>query len=288
MTQKIMYSVDEKVMPANQDLFKVEVLSEEEKTAKITGMNAKYLTKEGESYYAINHIDGEETLVIPYQVTIPGKEGNYEVKEVSLLSENTTDTNRSAWPLPDVRVIIYPNTVTKIYNGGRSWESATPNTSGGTMVLEEVVLSNQLKVIEDGGVFFSQDNLKTINLPSTLEYIGGATFSGCTSLNNVTIPSSVTSIGNYAFYRCTGLTNITIGNSVTSIGDRAFKECTGLTNITIPNSVTTIGSLAFAGWTAAQTINCEASSKPAGWDSEWDYYGYSNSRNANLNWGVTN
>ena len=42
-------------------------------------------------------------------------------------------------------------------------------------------------------------------------------------------------------------------------------------SIYIPNSVTTIGSHAFRDCSNL-TIYCEASSKPSGWGSDWNYY----------------
>ena len=84
------------------------------------------------------------------------------------------------------------------------------------------------------------------------------------------IPNSVTSIGYHSFYGCSNLTSVTIPDSVTSIGDDAFYNCKSLTSVTIPDSVTSIGSYAFA-YCDSLMILCEATSKPSGWDSDWNY-----------------
>jgi len=65
------------------------------------------------------------------------------------------------------------------------------------------------------------------------------------------------------------LASITIPNSVTIIGDKAFQQCRCLTSIIIPNNVTSIGKGAFDGCSSL-TICCEASSKPDGWDDNWN------------------
>ena len=89
-------------------------------------------------------------------------------------------------------------------------------------------------------------------------------------LTNIEIPHTITSIGDYQFYGFNNVTSIIIPDSVTSIGGRAFSGCRSLTSIVIPDSVTTIGEFAFnACYSSA--IYCEASSKPSGWPSSWNY-----------------
>ena len=115
-------------------------------------------------------------------------------------------------------------------------------------------------------------------VPSSLKEViitGGTSiesyaFYSCISLTSITIPNSVTSIESYAFFNCRSLTSITIPNSVTSIGEYAFSECSSLTSIEIPSSVTSIGEYAFKNCSSL-TIYCEASSKPSGWSSSWNY-----------------
>ena len=91
---------------------------------------------------------------------------------------------------------------------------------------------------------------------------------------------SVTSISDSAFSCCSSLTSITIPDSVTSIGSWAFSSCTSLTSITIPDSVTSIGKVEFEDCESL-TIYCEATSKPSGWDSNWNY------SNCPVVWGYT-
>ena len=122
--------------------------------------------------------------------------------------------------------------------------------------------------------FKDNTNLKSIELPNSLNSIGSQSFSGCTGLmrisgsakNASTVikqanPSSFTvnitsgtSIDYYAFDGCTGLTSVTIGNSVTSIRYNAFRGCTGLTSVTIGNSVTSIEAYAFCNCTGLTSI----------------------------------
>ena len=84
------------------------------------------------------------------------------------------------------------------------------------------------------------------------------------------IGGSVTSIGDYAFAYRSRLASVVIGDSVESIGSHAFYSCSGLTSVVIPDSVTSIGTYAFSGCSKL-TIYCEATAKPSGWSSSWNY-----------------
>ena len=140
--------------------------------------------------------------------------------------------------------------------------------------------------------FAGCSGLTSIEIPDSVTSIGYYAFSGCSGLTSVTIGNSVTSIGNYAFSGCSGLTSIeipdsvtsignsafedsglgsiTIPDSVTSIGNRAFSGCSSLTSVTIPDSVTSIGYSAFsADDSHTLIIQCEADSRPSGWDENW-------------------
>ena len=128
--------------------------------------------------------------------------------------------------------------------------------------------------------FYYCDSLTSVEIGDSVTSIGAYAFYNCTSLTSVVIGDSVTSIGACAFYYCDSLTSVVIGDSVTSIGYYAFYECTSLTSVVIPDSVTSIDDYAFYGCTSL-TIYCEASSKPSGWYSKWNY------SNCPVVWGYT-
>ena len=120
----------------------------------------------------------------------------------------------------------------------------------------------------DYQVFYFNEKIKTVTIPSTMttirdqafercfglesvniadgvKVIGEGAFESCRILKSVKIPNSVTTIGKKAFYYCENLTDITIPAGVTEISDYAFHDCK-LTEITIPDGVTKIGENAFS------------------------------------------
>lgn len=149
---------------------------------------------------------------------------------------------------------------------------------------------------------FTGEDLKYVNIPSSIEIIGDSAFAGCISLENIEIPSSVTYIGWDAFDYCTKLTainvdtdnikyssdfgivydkeketiilvpcgvkgNFVIPSSVTNIGDLAFYNCDSLTSINIPSSVNYIGYQAFYNCDGLTSIEIPSSVTHIGWNA---------------------
>ena len=156
-------------------------------------------------------------------------------------------------------------------------------TSIGTATETDIVIAsehNGLPVTSISDQAFEEGyKITSVFIPGSVKSIGEDAFYNCYFLKSVTMEEGVTSIGSGAFYYCSFLTGIIIPDSVTSIGDNAFYNCYSLTSITIPKSVTSIGESAFCSTSIgvsafepciALTIYCEASSKPSGWDDNWN------------------
>ncbi len=196
-----------------------------------------------------------------------------------------------ARPLSNIKVANIPSSIT--YNGKiYSVTSIGSSAFNGCSSLESVTIPNSVTSIESGA-FNGCSSLESITIPNSVTRIGGNAFNGCSSLTSVTIPNSVTNISNYAFSGCSSLTSVTIPNSVTSIGDGAFYNCSSLESVTIPNSVTSIKANAFYNCSSLESVTipnsvtsignyafdgcdslsiyCEATSKPSGWSSSWNY-----------------
>lgn len=72
--------------------------------------------------------------------------------------------------------------------------------------LEKVVLSNEIKTIEDYAFYYCS-KLREVDLGNSLEKIGEDAFSYC-AIEEITIPISCTVISRFAFYHCQNLSKI--------------------------------------------------------------------------------
>lgn len=117
-------------------------------------------------------------------------------------------------------------------------------------------------------------------IPDGTRIIGSAVFSGNKNLSNIVIPDSIDAIKSFAFEN-SSLESVTIGKNVTTIQKYAFSECDSLKEVYIPANVTELGAHIFGGIDTI-VINCEAESKPDGWDDEWSV----GCANITVNWGV--
>ena len=95
----------------------------------------------------------------------------------------------------------------------------------------------------DNDSFSYARNLKSIEMPSTMKYIGDYAFKECCNLETVILKEGIEEIGNYAFYH-SALKTITIPSTVKNIGSYAFSGC-DFTTMTIPSTLKSIGNNAF-------------------------------------------
>jgi uncharacterized repeat protein (TIGR02543 family) len=216
--------------------------------------------------YAFSNCSGLTSISLPAVTSI----GNSAFSGTGIW--NNTDNNAVVYA--DNWAVGYKGTITNVVIRDGTigiGEYAFRSCSG----LTTITLPNVTSIGEYA--FRSCSGLTTITLPNVTS-IGGYAFYDCIGLTEITLPN-VTSIGEGAFYYCYGLTTITLPN-VTSIGAYAFSYCSVLTSITIHSNVTSVGSYAFRSCSKL-TIYVEASSKPSGWDTEWNY------SNRPVVWGCT-
>lgn len=106
------------------------------------------------------------------------------------------------------------------------------------------------------GTFESCYNLHSIEIPTTVTYIGSHCFKDCIELTEtgITEESQFTSLATGAFQGCSSLTQITLPAKMTTIDAYGFANCTSLHTVILPQRVETIAHYAFAQCSNLQTL----------------------------------
>ena len=94
-------------------------------------------------------------------------------------------------------------------------------------------------------LFYMFAYLKSVRLPSKLEFIGKAAFAGCSDLEKIDFPMTLRTIGPEAFVK-SGIHKIFFPEKVETVGERAFFSCQSLEKAVFMGKNTIIGSSAFA------------------------------------------
>ncbi len=145
-------------------------------------------------------------------------------------------------PINDV---IIPNTVKSI-NAYAFYDAS----------ITSVEIPSSVETI-GGGIFEYCDQLKTIKFHEGLKSIGNDAFHGCTALENLKLPDGLVELG-AAFYQCTGLKSVEIPNSVTTAKygySGVFTGCTSLESVTIGSGLSEIPTAMFSGCTSLRSVN---------------------------------
>ena len=115
------------------------------------------------------------------------------------------------------------------------------------------------------------------NFPNLVK-INNNAFRNCTNLRNVDIPRSVTYLGATAFEGCTSLENCYMDNSqIDNLHASTFVGCSALTTVTLPSTLTYVGEWAFHNCGALIGLYCYATTPPEVYSGAFD-----NKSNINL------
>ena len=198
--------------------------------------------------------------------------------EASGAAQKSAGTAKAAKPTP---VNEFSRELTEDGNGVKILKY---NGSAKSVVIPSEIEGLPVKEI-GRDAFRSNDTMKSVIIPDSVEEIGESAFLGCDlqsvtfgnsvkeigkeafaycdSLESVTIPDSVKKIGGQAFHSCDSLKSVTLGNSLQEIADGynysdlyygMFAYCKSLESVTIPDSVKKIGETAFWECTALKSV----------------------------------
>lgn len=75
------------------------------------------------------------------------------------------------------------------------------------------------------------NNLKKINLPSTLKIVGDYAFLSANQIKEITIPEGVEKVGYCAFFKCAALESISLPSTLKNIDQTSFVGCNKLKSL---------------------------------------------------------
>ena len=117
-----------------------------------------------------------------------------------------------------------------------------------------VDLSRSQKLTTIGVSAFAYTKIMQVDIPDSVETIGGSAFYRCSQLEKVKLPNNKTTIGSNAFTGA-AIASIEIPEGVKSLGHGAFSACKNLTKVAIPHSVISIDINAFYECTSLTAVD---------------------------------
>jgi len=202
------------------------------------------------------------SAVVPATVRVIGTRAFYyrsSLASVTLPEGLDTIGNQSFGVCDGLEGITIPSTVKHIgksafYSAFRPTATVTIDDAAATIGngafyysnMKKIELGSRVTRIENGA-FCTCDNLDSIIVPNSVQYIGRMAFcynySG--SIKKIRLPEGIDTIRYQTFFGCTGLEEVNIPSSVVYIDTAAFHECWELTKLTLPAGLTHIGEAAF-------------------------------------------
>ncbi len=128
---------------------------------------------------------------------------------------------------------------------------------------EKVIIPDTVEYID--GTYYGSSvcnhcfSLKELRIGRRVRFIGDGAFSDCHNLRTVQLPDSVEYIGCEAFARCTMLSSLTFGQNLRVVNDAAFEACKLVKDVTLPEKLEYIGAAAFYNCNALQYVYIPAS-----------------------------
>lgn len=101
---------------------------------------------------------------------------------------------------------------------------------------------------------FDSQNIKSVQLPSTIKGISDEAFYGCKELKSINFPEGLLSIGKYALSQCEALSTVELPVSLEIIAEGAFNSCSAITSIKLHSNLREIGYSAFKECSALDRV----------------------------------
>ena len=137
--------------------------------------------------------------------------------------------------------------------------------------ITEIKFPSSLKYIGSAS-FTACQGITALNFNEGIISIGDNAFSSCDAILTVDFPSTLTNLEAFAFFHCSSLKAIEIPSGVTKIADEVFNNCESLEDITLPETLEGIGVYSFANCVNLKHIKLPDSLKVIGESSFYKCY----------------
>lgn len=246
----------------------------------------------------LNLVNGQE---LPITIT---KEGFGIYSDTITVDKDNLNMNVTLYP---IILLTYDASIDRTFSSNLSnpfvhtgditidWGDGTVETFDDTYLnhtynddnIYQIKINGNITEIKDGGwdagvvrgCFKSIIGITSV-LISSIERIGGETFTGCSNITNVILSPSVTSLGDECFGGCVGLTSFDLHN-ISYVGRSCFIGCTGLTEMSLANSVDILTYFCFMNCSNLISIDIPSSVKTF---EGMSFNGCTNLINYNLYW----
>ena len=203
-----------------------------------------------------NDIDSDGKCVIPYGITVIGKEAfcRKPIRSVIIPSSVTIIGGEAFKFCRSLSEITIPYSITSI--GNYAFDECTS--------LKEVHISdltswcnidfdtsNANPLGYAHNLYLNKKLIEKLIIPENITVIKKSTFEGG-SFKKIAINNNVTDIENYAFYNCNSIKSITIPKNVKTIGKESFGESNSLKTVIIDGILESAGN-----WTFGSCNNIE-------------------------------
>ena len=169
--------------------------------------------------------------------------------------------SRATWRLTDDGVLTISGK-DGIYEYGWYGEDdvyhPAPWAEEGMPAVKKLVVNSGITYI-GSSTFEGLDQLTSVSLPDTMEYIGLGAFSDCASLTSIVVPEGIKVLYANTFARCTSLRSVKLPSTLEWINDCIFSGCTSLQDIVLPEGIDYIPWRMFDGCTSLRSVTIPSS-----------------------------
>ena len=146
----------------------------------------------------------------------------------------------------------------------RDLEATAGSYSGKVVVPAQINYKGRTYPVSSIGenAFAGCEELKSVQLPSTVRGVNSCAFLGCTNLQQVSIPTTIQSVNSCAFTGCTSLEQVVLPRRMELVDSLTLYCCASLTSVVLPHRVRTICNSAMEHLPAMTNLYCFASTPP--------------------------